>query len=424
MNEKTTMGIGDMAIYAPSPSMDLETLLRGRSESHPDLAKRLRRAVENTGQLGFRFPEPWEDTVSMAANAAATLLDRCPEDYGDFRYVFVGSETGVDHAKPMASYVQGILRRGGYELSRTMTTLEVKHACAGGTAALISTAALLGYSGRRREKALAVCSDISRYDAPSTAEITQGAGAVAMIVESNPRLLEIDMEGHGYYASDVDDFFRPLNSVTAKVKGRYSMECYQEALSEAFRDCCARRGCTPSELIDEVDYLAFHVPFVKMAESALRRLLKGVCGKSSEEIDGVITRTGFLDSMGFSRRLGNLYTGAVYAYIMSLLGREYDRIGEDIVGRKILIASYGSGNTMIVLTASVAAGAPGVISGWDLDAVDRAARPASFPEYLAWLARPKELDSWRNLLDEKPKEAGKFYLSGFGKTGLRLYERA
>lgn len=424
MNEKTTMGIGDMAIYVPSPTMDLETLLRGRSESHPNLAKRLRRAVENTGQLAFRFPEPWEDTVSMATNAAAALLDRCPEGYGDFRYMFVGSETGVDHAKPMASYVQGVLRRGGYALGCAMTTLELKHACAGGTAALLSTAALLGCSGLKGEKALALCSDISRYDAPSSAEITQGAGAVAMIVEANPRLLEIDMERQGYYSSDVDDFFRPLNSVTAKVKGRYSMECYQEALSEAFRDCCRRRGCSPAEMIDEVDYLAFHVPFVKMAESALRRLLKSVCGKSTEEIDGVIDRTGFLDAMGFSRRLGNLYTGAVYAYIMSLLAREYGRIGGDIAGRKILIASYGSGNTMIVFTAVIAPAAPEVISNWDLDAVDRSARPASFPEYLAWLARPKELDVWRNLLDEKPKDAGKFYLSGFGETGLRLYARA
>ena len=424
MTNKTKMGIGDMALYAPSPSMDLETLLRHRSESHPDLAKRLRRAAENTGQISFRFPEPWEDTASMAANAAAFILDRYKGDYSDFRYIFVGSETAVDHAKPVASYVQGALQNVGYALGRTMITFDVKHACAGGTAALISTAALLGYSGNTQDRALTVCSDISRYDAPSTAEMTQGAGAVAMIVERNPRLLELDMDQHGYYASDVDDFFRPLNSLTAKVKGRYSMECYRESLIEAFRDYCNRRGGTPCRLIDEVDYVALHVPFVRMPESALRKLLKTACGKNSDEVDAYIKRTRFLDAMGFNRRLGNLYTGSLYAYIMALLSREYETIGTDIVGKKILVASYGSGNTMIVFTATVAEGAPRVISGWDLDAVARNSRPASFTEYLAWLARPKDLDAWRNLLDQKPTTPGKFYVKGFGETGLRLYERS
>jgi hydroxymethylglutaryl-CoA synthase len=305
-----------------------------------------------------------------------------------------------------------------------MTTFETKHACAGGTAALLATSALLGFSGSAKDRALVVCTDISRYDAPSTAEITQGSGAVAMVVERDPRLLELDMDRHGYFSSDVDDFFRPLGSTTAKVKGRYSMECYQDALEAAFRDYCGRRGGSPCELIDEVDYIALHVPFAKMPETALRKLLSETCGKNSDRIEEYLRRTRFLDAMTLNAEAGNLYTGSLYAYIMTLLSREYAVLGDGIVGKRILIASYGSGNTMIVFTATVRSGAPEVISAWDPEEVRRSARPADFSEYLAWLARPKEPEAWKHLLDGAAPRKGDFYLKGFSETGLRFYGRA
>ncbi len=420
---RTSIGIGDMALYIPSPIINLDTISENRARTHPELERRLQSAIRSTGQESFRFPDPWEDTASMAANAAARLLDGFSGNGVDFRYIAVGTETAVDHSKPVSSYVQGMLQSGGYPIGHSLTNFEVKHACAGGTTAVLSTAALLGYSGNPDDKALAICSDISRYDAPSTAEITQGSGAVAMVIERNPRLLELDMDQHGYYASDVDDFFRPLDSVTAKVKGRYSMECYQEALVAAFTDYCRRRGGTPCQLVDEVDYLALHVPFVRMPESALRKLLSATCGKSSEEVENYLTKTRFLDVMDFNRKAGNLYTGSLYAYIMSLLTGEYERLGDGIVGKKILIASYGSGNTMIVFTATIAPGAPKVIAGWDLAGVSNNNREASFDEYLSWLARPTDLPKWQSLLDGAKPEPGQFYLSGFGDTGLRHYRR-
>lgn len=412
-----------MGIYVPDTRLMLEAMLDYRSKSHPELERRLRRAVENTGQVSFAFPEPWEDTASIAANAAADVLDRQDLDKANYRYIAVGSETAIDHAKPVASYVQGMLKRGGYKLNPMMTTFEMKHACAGGTTSLLATAALLGFSGVPEDKALVICSDMARYDAPSTAEITQGAGAVAMVVEQNPRLLELDMDRHGYFASDVDDFFRPLGSVTAKVKGRFSMECYQEALESAFSDYCARRGGSPCDLIDEVDYIALHVPFVKMPEGAVRRMLKKPCGKSPEQIEAFLEKTAFLESMDLNRRLGNLYTGSLYAYLINLLNLQYRKIGEKIVGKTILIASYGSGNTMMVFTAKVSEGAPEVIASWDPEVTEKNARTAGFQEYLNWLGRPKDLDAWRNLLEGVKAPEGRFHLKDFGETGLRIYGR-
>lgn len=418
------IGIGDIGLYVPDPKMDMDRLLESRALTHPDQQRIMSRAVSKTGQLSFRFPEPWEDTASMAANAAAETLDRLPEnERGSLRYISVGTETAIDHSKPVAAYVQGMLKEAGYPLGNAMTTYEVKHACAGGTAALLSSASMLGFSGRTGERALAISSDIARYDAPSTAEITQGAGAVSLLVEKNPRLIEMDLRNQGFYASDVDDFFRPLGSVTAKVKGRYSMECYQEALEMAFVDYCERTGETTCGIIDETDYLALHVPFAKMPETAVRKLLKDTCGKDKDAVEKDMERTSFLEAMYLNKSFGNLYTGSLYAYLAALLSQEYIKLGNNIVGREILIASYGSGNTMMVFSGTVAADAPELIGSWDLEKWDKSAKKASFDEYLNWLARPKDIDAWRNLLQGAKPRKNRFYLKDFGETGLRIYSR-
>jgi len=421
---QTKIGIGDIGLYLPDPEMDMNNLIRSRSETHPQLIRIMKRAINHTGQKSFRFPEPWEDTASLAANSATEVLDRLTEGEREgIRYLSVGTETAVDHAKPVASYVQGMLNAAGYGLGNSMTTFEVKHACAAGTAALLSTASMLSLAGTAEEKALVISSDIARYEAPSTAEITQGAGAVSLLLEKNPGLLELDLSRQGFYASDVDDFFRPLGSVTAKVKGRYSMECYQEALEKALDDFARRSGTDSSGLLDEIDYVAFHVPFAKMPETALRKLLRNSFGKDDDAVDDFMKRSGFLEAMYLSERFGNLYNASLYTYLMALLHQEYQKHGRDIIGKTILISSYGSGNTMMVFTGTIAAGAEEVIRLWNLEKWKNSARNADFSEYSAWLSRPENLEEWQKILDSARPSAGRFHLKGFGKTGLRIYSR-
>ena len=419
------IGIGDISIYIPSPRLDMKTLLENRALTHPELERMFARTIKKTGLVSFRFPEPWEDTASLAANAAASILDRMSkEEQKTFRYLSVGTETAIDYSKPVASYVQGMLQNAGYPIGSKMTTFEVKHACAGGTTAMLTSAAMLGYSENPQERAMAISSDIARYEAPSTAEVTQGAGAVAIMLEKNPGLLELDLGKIGLYASDVDDFYRPLGSVTARVKGRYSMECYQHALEGAMDDFCDKSGCRTCEILEETDYLAFHVPFPTMPESALRKLLKNRCGKNSGEIDQYIERTGFTEALYLSSSVGNLYTGSLFAYIAALLNQEYRKIGNKIIGKRILIASYGSGNTMILFSAEIASKAPDLIKNWNIDKLLSTYKDASFDEYLQWLARPRDTSIWKNLLEGAKPNKGEFYLKDFNDAELRIYNRA
>ena len=212
-----SFGIGDIAVYIPQPQISLDTLIGRYTERDPQWARTLARARRRTGQESLRFPRRWEDSATMAAQAAAALLGRMSgAEIASLRYLVVGTESGVDQAKPVAAHVQGMLQRAGYALPGAISTFDIQHACAGGAIGLASVGAMLAVSRGAAGRGLIICTDEARYAPGSSAEITQGAAAVALLVEPDPRLLELDFTAIGYASRDVDDFFRPLGSVTAR----------------------------------------------------------------------------------------------------------------------------------------------------------------------------------------------------------------
>ena len=68
-------------------------------------------------------------------------------------------------------------------LSRHCEVPEFKHACLGGVYALKARRALRGAATRGDKLAIVVCADVAEYERGSSGEQTQGAGAVAMLVE-------------------------------------------------------------------------------------------------------------------------------------------------------------------------------------------------------------------------------------------------
>ena len=420
----TPVGISDLAAYTPRPSMSLDRLILARSAGNRKLARMLRGAAHSTGQVSFRYPEPWEDPVTMAAEAALKLLDADTAlDRGGIRYLAAGSESGVDLSKPIAAYVQGLLVAAGRPVPRSVGTFQVQHACAGGTVALAGVAGLLAAAGRAGESGLVICSDVARYEAAGTAEITQGAGAVAMLVQPEPRLLSLDLATMGLCSADVDDFFRPLGSETARVKGGYSMHCYQEALEGAFADHCRRRGASPADVLRSTDFFALHAPFRNMPEIAMKRLLSRHLGLDEAGARDLLQERGLFASVAGVARIGNIYSGSLYFTLAHLLADRYRSLGAGIAGRKLLLASYGSGNTMLVIEATVAADAPRVIERWDLQTPLVEERCGSMESYQEWLASPLPPRDYAARLAgvRSAIPAGAFYLSGIREDGYREY---
>jgi len=419
-----SIGIGDLKVYTPESGISSQVIVDTRGKDDPELKRRLFRATEYTGQKFVHFPETWEDASTMAAEAAYRLLKANPGlDVSALRYIACGTETTVDHSKPISAYVQGMLCKAGLTIPESLSTFQVQHACAGGTLSLLSIGALLSLSPKTEESGLVLCTDIARYNASTTAEITQGAGSVAILVEKSPRLVELDLVTAGYASRDVDDFFRPLGSTIAKVKGRFSIRCYREALESAFLDHCRRLGEEPADVLRATDLFVLHVPYYSLPMESLRVLLRKYLGLNHDEAEEFLAERGFQSSIEPAGLIGNLYSGSMFMALTFLLSERYKQFGEKIVGKRVLLGSYGSGNTMAVVSGKIAASAPSVIDKWDLSTVLSRKHEVPFEEYDNWMKGTHKDDSYNDYIQQQQDKIsdGAFYLNSIREDGYREY---
>jgi hydroxymethylglutaryl-CoA synthase len=327
------IGIDQLAVYVPRYVLSLDRLARARGVPPEKISVGL-------GAHEMAVAPPWEDTVTLAANAAARLFAQGwtrPEEIG---LLLLATETAVDHAKPASIFVHDLLG-----LSANCRTFELKHACYGGTAGVMIAADWLRSGAARGRKALVLASDIARYDLHSSAEFTQGAGAAAVLLSAAPRLLELAPES-GVFASNVYDFWRPLDRREALVDGKFSLDCYLDALSGALADYRAvLNGRAGEPLLERFAALLYHTPFPKMAYKAHLRLADLDLAPrvaDQEERAREIERT-YAElvepSLAMARRTGNSYTASLYLCLAWLAAQRADALA----GAEIGLFSYGSG---------------------------------------------------------------------------------
>jgi hydroxymethylglutaryl-CoA synthase len=365
------VGISDIAIYLPRQMIEIQTVIDHRSleEDGVKVGKLLTRALKRTGLTSLHFPKSFEDPVTMAAEATLSLLKRNRFPLSSLRYLATGTETSVDHSKPLASYVMGALKKAQMSLPTTVSTFQTQHACAGGTLALLGIAALLQMTADRKEAGLVICSDIARYEKRTSAEVTQGAGSVCLLVESSPQLIELDLQNAGFCSNDVDDFFRPLGSETAKVKGSFSIQCYKEAMEGAFLDVAKRKKQSIQDLLKETDLFALHVPYPNLPLETMHYLLGKYLELSKEDADFFLQERGFFAMTAPAAKSGNIYSGSLFMSLSFLLEERFKTFGNSLVGKKILLGSYGSGNTLAAIPGVIAKNAPSVITSWNLERI-------------------------------------------------------
>ncbi|MBD9412876.1 hydroxymethylglutaryl-CoA synthase, partial [Pseudomonas stutzeri] len=131
------------------------------------------------GQDEQAVPPSSQDIVTLGANAAAKVLT--PSSRASLGMILVGTESGVDASKSAALFIHDLLA-----LPEWVRAVELKEACYGGTAALMMAR---DYVASHPDKSvLVIAADIARYGLATAGEVTQGAGAVAMIVKADPRL--------------------------------------------------------------------------------------------------------------------------------------------------------------------------------------------------------------------------------------------
>jgi len=365
------VGIDQLAVYVPRYVLELEKLAKVRGVPPEKISVGL-------GAHEMAVAPPWEDTVTLAANAGARLFAQGlarPEEIG---LLLVATETAVDHAKPASIFVHELLG-----LPANCRTFELKHACYGGTAGVMIARDWLLSPASRGRKALVIASDIARYDLHSSAEFTQGAGAAAVLLSAEPRLLELAPES-GVFASNVYDFWRPLERREALVDGKFSLDCYLDALSGALADYrTALNGHGGDALLERFDALLYHTPFPKMAYKAHLRLAEVALAQSMSDAgarakEAERTYAALVDpSLTMARRTGNSYTASLYLCLAWLASQRAASLPE----REIALFSYGSGCCAEFFTGRFAAGAADAASRIAAAELLDARRSLSVEEY-------------------------------------------
>ncbi|MBV7294707.1 hydroxymethylglutaryl-CoA synthase [Corynebacterium sp. TAE3-ERU12] len=320
------VGIDDISFATGSYRVDLADIA-------PRLGAEPAKYHKGLGQEQMSVVGADEDPVTMAAAAAAPLIERHGAE--GIRTLMFATETGIDQSKSAGVYVHELLG-----LPPAVRTVELKQACYSATAALQFAAALV--TRNPKERVLVVASDIARYDLDSAAEPTQGAGAVAFIVSANPRILRLDA-ANGVHTDDVMDFWRPNYRSQALVEGKLSISAYIDAVAGAYEDYRDHDGAAFSD----IDYFCYHQPFTKMASKAHLMLAE----RFGVDMDKPRAEEIIAPTTGYNRRVGNSYTASTYFGLLSLL----DTV-PDLAGRRVALASYGSGCVAEFLTGVVVDG--------------------------------------------------------------------
>ena len=275
-----------------------------------------------------------EDIVTMGASAAESVLTA--KDKNEIDMVIVASESGIDQSKASAVFVHGLL--GVQPFARS---LEMKEACYSATAAL--DYARLHVEKHPNSKVLVIASDIAKYGVDTPGEPTQGAGAVAMLITNNPRIL-IFNEDNVAQTRDIMDFWRPNYSTTPFVNGMYSTQQYLDSLKTTWVEYQKRNQVS----LKDFAAICFHLPYPKLALKGLKKIMdKSLSLEQQEQL-----QANFHQSILYSQKVGNIYTGSLFLGLLSLL----ENSSTLKTGDRIALFSYGSGAVSEIFSGQLVAG--------------------------------------------------------------------
>ena len=345
------IGIDKIGFYTTPLYLDLTELAQARGVD-PN------KYLIGIGQEKQAVIPPTQDIVTMGANAADRILT--DEDRKQISTIIVATESGIDNSKAAAIYVKELL-----QLDPFVRAVEVKEACYSGTAALQFARGLISLNPD--EKVLIIAADIARYGLETSGEVTQGGGAVAMMISAEPRVLAI--EGPSVpYSEDVMDFWRPLYASEALVDGKYSTSVY----IDFFQKTWERYQTLTDQTLSDMAAMIFHLPFTKMGKKALDAILG-----DQNDPHSVLMRTQLAASQALSRQVGNLYTGSLYLALLSLLTRSHNLQSGDRIG----LFSYGSGAQGEFFTGILQADFKEMVRQADVEKLIMARKQVSVPEY-------------------------------------------
>jgi hydroxymethylglutaryl-CoA synthase len=439
-----SVGIDGIEIWTGNLRLDLPGTFAPEKGEDPE------KYTKGLGLNASSLPDSYEDIVTMGANAAKRLMQRKGLTPGDVGRIDVATESAFDNSKPVSTYIAGCLEQTFEGDFRHANKGERKFACVSGTQSVDDAYNWIRAGRNRGKAALVVATDTALYARGDAGEATQGAGAVAMLVDENPDLLELSTE-QGYGSMDETDFLKPQQQFPS-VDGKRSVQVYLARMREALEDYESIAGDVHP---DDFRFAPFHTPFPGMVRKAALLAYRHVIrdteieDRLAEEIGRQPRPEGFDDDEAFSdamreymdalkgtgqyrdwygrtieptldiaREVGNWYTGSVHVARAAALKRAHDD-GEEIAGQNVLVGSYGSGAQAEIHAETVQNGWQEEVAGMNVDAQLADRYDLSFEEYTeVHDAHNHDIET-----DMEPLTTpeGEFVFDGWGRMGERKY---
>jgi hydroxymethylglutaryl-CoA synthase len=370
------VGIDSITFDIPKIHLPIKVLAENRTIEPEKLIKGL-------GLHKMSFPDVHQDVVTFAANAVYKLIQQENINPIEIARIYVGTESAIDSSKPIASYITTLLEQQlGEGTFANCDTLDMTFACIGAVDALQTTLDFIRLNPSK--KAIVVATDNAKYDLNSTGEYTQGAGAIAMLITANPRVLAFSQEV-AVAAQGVFDFFKPRRYVSKEeilntndnpewfgileneiafykeqpvFDGHYSNQCYVNRTSEAYfkyKEISNQNG----KLYENWENILMHLPYCFQArrtfieifakENNLTEDLK-IISKTPEYIE-LVNQTIFPSEIA-SGQVGNMYTGSIFLGMLSTLCYHLQQ-NTNLNTKKFGFIAYGSGSKSKVFEAEV-----------------------------------------------------------------------
>jgi len=382
------IGIDAISFDVANIHLPIKTLALARNIEPEKLEKGL-------GLIKMTLPDVHQDAVVFGANALTKLILDHNINLNEISRIYVGTESAIDSSKPISSFLISLIeQKFGEDTLAECDVVDFTFACIGGVDALQNCIDFVKLNPAK--KAIVVTTDFAKYDLNSTGEYTQGAGALAMLVTSNPRIIAFD-NNWATSTKGVFDFFKPYRSISKEAitkninndswfdnleaeieihkdqpvfDGQYSNQCYMDRTRAAYFSFKKLKNTTET-LYNSWNSIIMHLPYSFQGRRMLSEIYaldsaEKIISENIEPADYQVKIkevaksdeyrkfvTGKLQPAELASSLiGNLYTGSIFMGLLSTLAHFYDT-NKEIAGTQFGFLAYGSGSKSKVFEGTI-----------------------------------------------------------------------
>jgi hydroxymethylglutaryl-CoA synthase len=382
------IGIDSISFDVAKIHLPITTLAKARNIEPEKLQKGL-------GLLKMTLADFHQDPVVFGANALTKLIQDHNINLNEVARIYVGTESSIDGSKPISSFLIALMeQKFGEDSLSECDVVDFTFACIGGVDAMQNCIDYITLNPTK--KAIVVTTDLAKYDLNSTGEYTQGAGALAILIAANPKIIAFE----NLWATStkgVFDFFKPSRTISKQditgkntnepwfdnleseieihkeqpvFDGQYSNQCYMDRTRNAYFSFKKLKQ-TNQPIYNTWQSIIMHLPYAFQGRRMLSEIYaldsetKMITGNEgpkdyqnklkeiskSDEYKKFVTEK-LIPAELASSLIGNLYTGSIFMGLLSTLAHFHDN-EKEISSATFGFLAYGSGSKSKVFEGTI-----------------------------------------------------------------------